>query len=90
MRAVFEVFIQCFATIPAVPGIFRLLLVEIRPGPVADLLAALAHDKWLPLFDSDDRNKEQVEVKVRALGIRPVQAANRASAWILIQNFCFG
>jgi len=90
MRAKLKIAIQCFSTVSARPGVFRLLRVEIRPWPVAGLLAAVAHDKWLPLFDSEYRNKKQAEVMVRALGIRLVQAANRASAWILIQNFYFG
>ena len=90
MRAKLKGAIECFTTTPACPVIFRLLRVEIRPGPMADLLAAVAHDKWLSFFDSEYRNKKQAEVMVRALGIRLVQAANRASAWILIQNFYFG
>ena len=90
MRAVFEIFIQCFATTPAVPGIFRLLRVEIRSRPIGGLLAAVAPNKRLPLFDSEYRNKKQAEIVVRALVIGLMQAANRASVWILIQNFYFG
>lgn len=89
MRAVFKIAIDIFATIPARPGIFPLPLVEIRSRPVSGLLAAIANDKWLPLFDSEYRNKKQAEVVVGALVIRLMQAANWASAWILIQNFYF-
>jgi hypothetical protein len=70
-------------TIFAPAGIFWLLLVEIRPWSLAGLLAAVANNKGLAFFDSEYRNKKQAEVMVRALGIRLVQAANRASAWIL-------
>lgn len=90
MRAKLKGAIECFTTTPACPGIFRLLLFEIRPGLVAGLLAAVANNKWLPFFDSEYWNKKQAEVMVRTLGIRLVQAANRTSAWILIQNFYFG
>ena len=88
--AVFEIAIEIFTAIPADSDIFSVLLVEIRSRPVNDLLAAVAHDKWLSLFDSEYRNKKQAEVVVGALVIRLMQAANRASAWILIQNFYFG
>jgi hypothetical protein len=57
---------------------------------VNSLLAAIAHDKWLPLFDSEYRNKKKAKVVVGTLVIRLMQAANRASAWILIQDFYFG
>jgi len=71
-------------------GIFRLLPVELRSRPVGGLLTAVAPDKWLSFFDSEYRNKKQAEVMVRALVIRLIQAAYRASAWVLIQNFYFG
>jgi hypothetical protein len=90
VRAEFEIAGDALTTICAPAGIFRLLLVEIRPWLLAGLLAAVANNKWLAFFDSEYRNKKQAEVMVRALGIRLVQAANRASAWILIQNFYFG
>jgi glutamate formiminotransferase len=90
VRAEFEIPIYIFATISALAGIFRMLLVEIRSRPVNGLLAAIAHDQWLPLFDSEYRNKKQTEVVVGTLVIRLMQAANRASAWILIQDFYFG
>jgi len=90
VRAEFEIAGDALTTICAPAGIFRLLLVEIRPWPLAGLLAAVANNKWLAFFDSEYRNKKQAEVMVRALGIRLVQAATRASAWILIQNFYFG
>jgi len=90
VRAVFKIAIDFFATIPARPGIFRLLLVEIRPRPGNGLLAAIAHDKWLPLFDSEYWNKKQADIVVGAFVIRLMQAANWTSARILIQNFCFG
>ena len=85
-----EIVTDFFTTIPAGPGVFRLLPVKIRSRPVADLFAAVAHDKWRPFFDSEYRNKKQAEVVVRAPGVRLIQAAYRATAWILIQNFCFG
>jgi len=90
VRTEFKITEDVLTTISAPAGIFRLLLVEIRPWSLNSLLAALAYDKWLALFDSEYRNKKQAEVMVGALGIRLVQAANRASAWILIQNFYFG
>jgi hypothetical protein len=82
--AVFKIAIDFFATIPARPGTFRLLLVEFRSIPGNGLLAAIAHDKGLPLFDSEYWNKKQAEVVVGALVIRLMQAAHRASARILI------
>ena len=84
MRAVFKIAINIFATIPARPGIFRLLLIEIRSRPTNGLFAAIAYDEWLPLFDSEYRNKKQAQVVVGALVIRLMQAADWASAWILI------
>ena len=90
MRAVFKIALDIFATISARPSIIRLPLVGIRSGPVTGLLAAIADNKWLPFFDSEYRNKKQAEIVVGALGIRLMQAADRASAWILIQNFYFG
>ena len=90
MRAVFKIAIDFFAAITAGHATFRLLLVEFRSSPGNGLLAAIAHDKGLPLFDSEYRNKKQAEVVVGALVIRLMQTANWASAWILIQNFCFG
>jgi hypothetical protein len=90
MRAVFKIAIDVFTAIPARPGIFRLPLVEIRFRPVNGLFAAIAHDKWLPLFDSEYRNKKKAEVMVGTLVIRLMQTTNWASAWILIQNFYFG
>ena len=70
-------------TFPRWPG-------KIRSRCMCGLLAAVAHNKWLPLFDSENRNKKQAEVMILALVIRLIQAAYRASAWILIQNFYFG
>ena len=48
------------------------------------LLATIARQKRLTLFDSEYRNKEQAEVVVHALIIGLVQPANRTSAGILI------
>ena len=90
MWAVFKIHIDIFTTVSACPYIFRLLLVDIRPRPVAGLFAAVAHDKWLALFDSEYRNKKQAEVMVRALRIRLIQTAYWAATWVLIQNFYFG
>jgi len=84
MRAVFEILIQCFATGSADTCSFVRLPGEIRPGRMPDLLTTIAHDKGLTLFNSEYRNKEQAEVMVRALIVRLMQSANRASAGILI------
>ena len=78
------------ATIFAPADISRLLPAGIRPNPGGGLLAAVAHDIRLALFDPEYRNKKQIQVVVGALVIRLMQAANRASAGILIQNFYFG
>jgi hypothetical protein len=90
IRAEFEIPIDIFATIFTASGRLRFLPVDIRPKSIAGLLTVVAYDKWLPFFDSEYRNKKQAEVVVGALVIRLMQAANRTSAWILIQNFYFG
>jgi hypothetical protein len=90
VRAVFKIAIDIFAAIPARLGIFRLLLLEIRSRPTNGLFAPIAYDERLPLFDSEYRNKKQAQIVVGALVICLMQAANWASAWILIQNFYFG
>jgi hypothetical protein len=90
IRTVFEILIQCPATRSAAIYFFTRLPHETRPGYMPGLLAAIAHDKRLPLFDSEYRNKKQAEVVVNALVVCLVQSANRASAWILIQNFYSG
>jgi hypothetical protein len=90
IRTEFKITGDVLATIFTPAGTFRWLPAGIRPHPGGGLLAAVAPNKRLPLFDSEYRNKKQAEIVVRALVIGLMQAANRASAWILIQNFYFG
>ena len=84
MRAVLEIFIQRLATGSAGTFTFMGRLDEIRSGCLCGLLATIARQKRLPLFDSEDWNKEQAEVVVHAFIIGLMQSANRASAGILI------
>ena len=89
MRAKFEIAVDNFAAIFTTECFFVLLLSKLRPKLMNRLLTAIAHNKRNAFFDSEYRNKKQAEVMVRALVIRLTQAADRASAWILIQYFCF-
>ena len=69
MRAVFEILIKCFTTRSAGLGPFLLLSGEVRPKRINAAFAAIAHNKRLPFFDSEKRNKEEAEVVIHALVI---------------------
>lgn len=90
IRTKFEIATDIFATSAASFGPFLLRPGGVRPKRINAAFTAVAHNKRFALFDSEKWNKKEAEVMIRALIIGLMQSANRASAWILIQNFYFG
>ena len=54
-------------------------------GPIA----AFTNDEGRAFFDPDHRNKQDLKIMIDALVIGLVQAANRATFGILVQNLGF-
>jgi len=54
-------------------------------GPIA----AFTNDEGRAFFDPDHRNEQDLKIMIDALVIGLVQAANRATCGILVQNLGF-
>jgi len=52
-------------------------------------MAAFTNDEGFAFFDPDHRNEEDLKIMIDAFVIGLVQAANRATFGILVQNFRF-
>ena len=59
--------------------------IEFVLGP----MTAFAQNEGLAFFDPGHRNEKDLKIMIDALVIGLVQAANRTTSGVLVQNLCF-